>query len=153
MWRRVILVPFNNPIPEKLRRSRDLVDAEIDAEAEGILAWAVRGFVEWKATGLNPPAEVVEAIKEYRSEQDVIGQFFDECVVMEEGATIARSQLYQAFTNWLKQNGFRLNITAEFFGRRITKKYNQPLERKKIGGEFVWQNMTLSNAAVVNLTI
>jgi putative DNA primase/helicase len=153
MWRRVMLIPFTNVIPTATRMSRDEIDNLIDAEAEGILNWAVRGFKSWYSEGLNPPEIIQEAIREYRSEQDIIGQFFDECVVRDPGANVSRSSTFQIFTHWCRQNNYRANITAEYFGRRVNKVYNQPPERKKVGGEFVWVDIRLSNEAVINLQV
>lgn len=153
MWRRVMLVPFTNPIPVAVRRSRDEIDAAIDSEAPGILAWAVRGFKDWYKIGLKPPDTVQEAIREYRSEQDVIGQFFDECIVRDSGVSVSRSLVFQTFTQWARQNNFRAGITAEYFGRRVNKVYNQPPERKKVGGEFVWVDIRLANEALINLQV
>jgi putative DNA primase/helicase len=78
IWRRVKLVPFtvsvadteaDKAMPDKLR-----------GEAKGILAWCVRGCLEWQEQGLEPPGEVVEATASYRAEQDLIGSFLEQCV-------------------------------------------------------------------------
>lgn len=153
MWRRIMLIPFNKQIPDNVRRSRDEVDDLIDHETPGILNWAINGFYQWRDAGFNlkPPTIVQEAVQEYRSEQDVIGQFFNESVVVETGATVSRNELYQTFTRWAQNNGYRSYITAEFFARRVTKFFNQPRERKKVGGDFVWLGIRMSEQAVINL--
>ena len=39
-------------------------------ELPGILAWAVRGCLEWQKVGLGLPTSVSEATREYREECD-----------------------------------------------------------------------------------
>jgi len=55
MWRRVKLVPFAQTFPP----DRTLPDI-LKREGAGILAWAVRGCLDWQRDGLRHP-EVVEA--------------------------------------------------------------------------------------------
>ena len=53
IWRRIRLVPFDVVIPPQDRDS-DLPD-KLKAELPGILAWAVRGCLEWQEQGLAAP--------------------------------------------------------------------------------------------------
>ena len=68
-WDRVILLPFlcrfvENPKDGEKKRDRDIQD-KLKAEAPGILAWLVRGYLAWKTEGLNPPESVKQA-QEYQ---------------------------------------------------------------------------------------
>ncbi len=61
MWRRVLRVPFNTRFvldPKLLnerKQDKDLL-SKLRGENSGILAWLVRGCLEWQKQGLNPPA-------------------------------------------------------------------------------------------------
>jgi putative DNA primase/helicase len=105
-------------------------DAKLDMkdvlaeEFPGILAWAVRGCLDWQEEGLAPPACVLEETAAYRKDQDVIGQFLDECTQVERttsaGAdgTLA-ADLFNAFQGWAKgRNEFVM--TSNAFGRKLT---------------------------------
>jgi putative DNA primase/helicase len=49
IWRRILVVPFTVTIPED---ERDLgLNERLLTEREGILAWLVRGCVEWREKG------------------------------------------------------------------------------------------------------
>ncbi|ROR03388.1 phage/plasmid primase, P4 family, partial [Desulfosoma caldarium] len=80
IWRRMRLVPFTVQIPPE-EQDREL-GQKLEAELPGILAWAVRGCLEWQRQGLQPPEAVTEATEGYRSEMDTIGDFIDECCVV-----------------------------------------------------------------------
>jgi putative DNA primase/helicase len=124
IWRRVMLVPFDQPIPPHLRKSRDYVDEMLDAEAEGILAWMVRGFQEWQKQGLNPPEKCTAAVNTYKAEMDVVTEFLnDEEWINKEvsNGKVVLTDLTAAINVWLADNGHRYRLTS----RRIVKRLNE----------------------------
>ncbi|WP_329168360.1 phage/plasmid primase, P4 family [Streptomyces sp. NBC_01267] len=122
-WRRVKLVPFNatfkgankdTSLPEKLR-----------AEAEGILAWAVRGSVEWFASGLGEPSTIQTATSEYREGEDRLAEFIEARLVREKGARVASTPVRRAYAEWAEDaslgrkevlSGWALNLELESRG-------------------------------------
>src|SRR4029079_2313008 len=75
IWRRIRLVPCTVTIPEHERDPR--LTAKLADELRGILAWAVRGCLEWREHGLGVPDEVRAATASYREEMDVFGGFLE----------------------------------------------------------------------------
>ena len=129
IWDRVCLIPFEvrfveNPTGKnEMKRDKTLRD-KLKAEAPGILAWLVRGCLEWQAVGLQEPAAVKGAKEAYREEEDLIGQFIAECCVIAPGAKVKGGELYQAYTAWAKESGINpMNNIS--FGRRISKVYTR----------------------------
>jgi putative DNA primase/helicase len=119
IWRRIKLVPFEVTIPAE---DRDPQLAEkLRAELPGILAWAVRGCLEWQAEGLGEPEEVRSATETYRAEMDVIAAFIDECCVVRDGAFATASALYQAYTDWCEGAGERRESQRRF-GERLRER-------------------------------
>ncbi len=103
IWRRMRLVPFEVTIPEA-DRDRELV-AKLMTEAPGILAWAVRGCLEWQRLGLGDPAAIAAATAGYRAEQDVLGHWIaDECVLADSAWT-ATAALYSSYSAWCRSTG------------------------------------------------
>ncbi|MCX6022166.1 MAG: phage/plasmid primase, P4 family [Chloroflexi bacterium] len=82
IWSRIRTVPFTVTIPAE-ERDRNLSD-KLEAEADGILRWAVEGCLEWQIHGLGEPDEVREATANYRAEMDVPGGFFSDCCVVHD---------------------------------------------------------------------
>lgn len=103
IWRRIRLIPFEVTIPER-KRDPDL-PRKLRAEADGILAWAVEGCRAWQDRGLNPPEPVLVATNEYRSEQDILAAFIEECCFLGNGGTVGATDLYCVYKKWSESRG------------------------------------------------
>jgi putative DNA primase/helicase len=103
IWRRIHLVPFAVTIPPE-RRDKDL-PAKLRAEWPGILAWAVRGCLEWQATGLAPPEEVQRATQEYREDSDLVGRWIVERCIVGRGAQVQAAVAYRDYSRWIEAQG------------------------------------------------
>jgi putative DNA primase/helicase len=126
-WSRIRLIDFGVTIPPDQQDKR--LPAKLRAEAEGILAWMVRGCLEWQDVGLNEPPRIREATMDYRDEMDPIGTFIAECCVMEPDRRAASSALFAAYKKWCDRTavsqGVRVPNDAEF-GKILGQKGIQP---------------------------
>lgn len=102
-WRRMRLVPFDVVIPEA-ERDKGLAQ-DLLGELPGILSWAVDGCLAWQRDGLPMPAAVAAATEEYRTEQDTIRGFLEECCVRDAQSAVAMKELYEAYKRWAEQAG------------------------------------------------
>lgn len=110
IWRRIILNPFEVVFTED-QQDKTLPE-KLQAEAEGILSWAVRGCLEWQQQGLNPPACIEDATKEYQSEEDIIGQFISDVCLTGPAYSIKAKDFRETLNEWCEQEGYRrLNQT------------------------------------------
>lgn len=116
IWRRIRLIPFAVIIPEK-ERDKNLTE-KLRGELPGILAWAVQGCLNWQKNGMQTPPEVLAATEGYRSEQDVLGAFFDECCVLGDDYRVKTSDLWEAYKRWA-ENGCEFRMTQTLLGRRL----------------------------------
>ena len=143
IWRRIKLIPFVQPIPEKLRKPRHVVDMMLDLEREGILAWAVEGCQMWQDQGLDDPDEVVDATTQYRTDMDIISQFLGETTTQDKTSKVPSTDLYRAYDRWCKENGFRGIMTSNRFSRRLKR---LGLESEVVGGnKRVWVGVVLTD--------
>ncbi len=116
IWDRVKLLPFAVRIPER-EQDRELGD-KLNEELPGILAWAVRGCLEWQGKGIGFPPEVVNATKEYQIDVDALGAFIEDyCVV---GATLRGKpvELYNAYDTWCRMNNEHA-VSKKMFGMKL----------------------------------
>jgi len=118
IWRRVLLIPFTVTIPPE-NRDRMLCD-RLKEEASAILNWCLDGYRKYAAEGLNPPDEVLAAVQDYRAEQNLIGQFLDECCETGDEHEVKCSDLRNRYNQWCADNGERA-MTSQMFGRRIAE--------------------------------
>jgi putative DNA primase/helicase len=109
-WERLLLIPFRlsfvarDPVTETERRARKGVVDELKAEASGILAWMVRGCLEYQKQGLNPSEVVRAATAEYKRDEDLLGQWITDCCRVGEGLEQKSSELYASFEKWFEKN-------------------------------------------------
>lgn len=139
-WNRFWVVPFEHTIPPEHRLDANVVEARLQAELPGILAWAVRGWLDCQASGLNTPALVRDAVAEYRGESDVVGQFLDECchtdadrqagrlrLIGEDGQNyelvVSYADLFKAWKEWAEEAGLDARDAVAFRGKLAGKGY------------------------------
>ncbi|MFE5159106.1 phage/plasmid primase, P4 family [Streptomyces sp. NPDC056697] len=103
IWRRVKLIPFEASF--KGAKADRNIAAKLAAEAQGILAWAVRGAMEWYANGLEEPTSVEVATDDYRQSEDRLQEFIDARLVRESGARVAPMALRRAYAEWVEDAG------------------------------------------------
>jgi putative DNA primase/helicase len=113
LWRRLTVVPFDVVIPEP-ERDGTLGD-RLELEAEGILAWAVHGFAEYKLAGLNLPEAVKEATRGYRNRSDTVGQFIDESCITGPAVKAKTQALLGAYQRWCESSGIAAISDAAFY--------------------------------------
>ncbi len=127
-WERVHLIPFNLSFidePKKdFERQRDPdVLEKLKAEASGILAWLVRGALEWGYQGLNPPKSVKAATAEYRKDEDIVGHFISERCVLRDGAEVQAGELFKSYVKWCEEMAHKpMNGTR--FGKEMKERFD-----------------------------
>jgi len=110
IWRRIKTIPFtvqfHNPdrdLPVKLR-----------AELSGILAWAVRGCLEWQEKGLVYPHEIEQATQDYRDEMDDYSDFFKFHCVTGHTFKVSATKLLNSFNDWAARNSLSTLTDKQF---------------------------------------
>lgn len=112
------------------------LDTVLVSEAPGILAWAVRGCLEWQRQRLNAPEVIMAAVKEYRRGEDIIGQFLAEWIEESPGDEVLRSGVYEKYKTWLQSENVERIPSAIAFNKRMK---NRGLREKRDGqGNWVW---------------
>lgn len=138
MWERLKLIPFSQfiPVPE---RDKDLAD-KLQSEAAGILAWMVKGCLEWqKAKDLLEPSIVTSETSIYRSEMDLLADFLDDRCDVTRTAKVEHTTLYIAYLAWCKDNEeeaiSKKSLTLELQSRNFFL--------KRTGNKKVWHGLSL----------
>ena len=141
IWRRIRLVPFEVTIPEH-ERDRQLLN-KLKDELSGILAWAIKGCLDWQKKGLGSPPEVVKATADYRNEMDIVCDFLTECCETGQDFTVLTRDLYKAYKDWCEANGDSL-LKKNAFGSSLGEKGFVPRRFGK--GLRGWEGLKLKSA-------
>jgi putative DNA primase/helicase len=101
VWDRLRLIPFDARISEE-DKDLELYDKLLE-EAQGILAWAVRGLIAWHARHLNVdvPVEVLAAGAQYREDMDFFKHFLED---LPADQVWGLQDMQEAYTEWSKTN-------------------------------------------------
>ena len=130
-WEKIHLIPF--PLSFVLRRPEKDYERPADKylrqklldSAPSILAWAVRGCLAWRKKGLAPPPTVIDASKEYRRDEDLIGHFIDDCCYESKGVETSAKDLYDKFKKWWEKNISRKALSQKKFGGMFGRKFQR----------------------------
>lgn len=118
IWSRIQKVPFNVSF---YGREEHGLDDTLAAEAPGILRWLVEGCYEWQDRGLSPPAAVVAATEEYRTQENTVVAFFREMLVLgsAEQRTL-KNVVTTAYRAWCELRGAK-PVNPKTFGSELKK--------------------------------
>jgi putative DNA primase/helicase len=129
IWKRIRLIPF------EVKVAPDQIDPDLKtkllAEAPGILAWMVRGCLEWQRIGLREPTSIADANASYEEDEDVLGAFLEDRAILESGVWCGASELYAAFADWAKAHGEEV-LSAKAFSQAMAERVG--IRRGRQGG-------------------
>jgi putative DNA primase/helicase len=134
LWERLQLIAFplsfvdREPVRENERRADNDLGSRVINEASGILAWLVRGCLQYQRQGLEPPRSIREATIEYKKEEDILGQWLEErCQLGEKFKEEAR-KLHEDFCTWYETEVSKKGVpSAKRFGKLLGARF----EKKK----------------------
>ncbi|MEO7032728.1 MAG: phage/plasmid primase, P4 family [Polyangiaceae bacterium] len=139
-WARVRRIPFEHIIPaEKQDRTlkQKLTAPEVRA---AVLAWAVRGCLDWQANGLGTAKAIELSTEAYRQDMDRVAGFFEDCCEFGSYARVQRTALRRAYEDWCKENGVRTPLIGKEFAARLREK---GVKDNKSNGKRLWAGVRL----------
>jgi len=148
-WKRVRLVEFpisfvSDPKEPYERLSIKGLAEKLKKKGPAILAWLVRGHLEYREQGLNPPEKVMKATMEYQREGDLLGEFIEDRCVVDPYKTATSKELYDEYSEWYESNVSKKVPSQHFFGKRMKAKFT----KRKSNGIIVYQGIGLRQASL-----
>lgn len=114
-WRRVRVIPFNRTFGDK-EKILDLKE-KLDLELSGIFNWAMAGLRRLHSRGkFVEPNQVQVATAKYREESNPIKLFVDDTCVVRADLQVQSKVIYNAYSEWCQDNGFRRQSIKNFKG-------------------------------------
>jgi putative DNA primase/helicase len=96
--RRFLLLPFTVTVPEA-DRDPDFCE-KLKAEWPGILAWMIRGCIDWQHHGLRPPPAVLEATRSYLEAEDALQLWLSDATAPDGSAWESTADLFSSWKSW-----------------------------------------------------
>lgn len=128
-WARLRVVPFDVVIPDA-EQDHDL-DAKLELEADGVLAWAVDGLRDYLDRGLAEPAKVKVRTHAYRRDMDAVARFISECCDTGPGHQATTGELHQEWVRWQQGDGCD-PMSLKAFGQALDAR-GYPARRTRSG--------------------
>lgn len=140
IWRRLQLIPFTVTIPQNEVDKR--LSAKLAEELPGILNWALDGCLRWQREGLRIPKVVADAVAEYRRNEDILGSFLEDCVIMDSFGEVLCSSMFEAYCRWSESEGInpRFRWTHKALNKRLEERGF--FKTRKAEG-VAWQSLAL----------
>lgn len=135
-WRRLSLLPFEHQMAEGQRDKR--LPEKLREESPAVLAWIVRGAVDYLQHGLGTPPQVTEATGEYAADQDSVGKFVEEQCHVAKGATIVQvgvSRLRDAYEAFCRETGDS-PVSAKRLGQELRDRFGVGHGRTRDGRHY-----------------
>ncbi len=132
-WRRVRVIPFERQFVEGVDLDPGLKDTLL-AESSGILNWLIRGYMDWKADGLETPETVLKATARYARESDHMRDFQHECCDISPDGTLEHlvheglaMRLYDAYKWWVSSRRIpnKEVMSSTVFGSRLSEQFQK----------------------------
>jgi putative DNA primase/helicase len=136
-WERICPIAFNiRFVPRPEQPNEQLRDAQLArhlrAEASGILAWLVRGALEWHHLGLAIPRCVLQARKACRFRERIVADFVRERCTLDANMHTPAGILYKGYRTWATDNSLT-PLGNQQFARELRQINGVRWQRSKQG--------------------
>lgn len=133
------------PFPHQVKVKDPSIKATLSDPAKAgaaILAWAVRGCIDWQRNGLGTSSLVEASTAAYREEMDRVAGFFAECCAFEDDdlVRVSRKALRGAYETWCSENDVRQPLGPKDFTARLR---GRGAVDGKVMGTRVWRRVRL----------
>lgn len=91
---------------DRFRQKDNRLKDKFMADLSAILTWLVKGCLWWCKSGLLPPPSVLKSVDELAKEEDYIGEFITDCLIMDDSSIVPLDfpSVYLTFVWWWTQN-------------------------------------------------
>ena len=81
----------------------------------------LKGYQAWKKDGLQIPKSLIHATNVFRDENDLLGQWLEDCCTVGQGLSEAKARLYHNYTRWAENCGYH-PLTQNSFSRSLRER-------------------------------
>lgn len=141
VWRRMILIPFQKPVPEEFQiKGMDKPEYwERSGELPGMFNWALVGLVRLRTQGRFSRSLVSDAaILDYRTESNPVRAFLVQECRENPNATVDCKEIYDDYKAFCIQGTYR-PMNDNTFGKELRRIFHRvEKKRKMVAGERIY---------------
>lgn len=141
LWDRLRRCPITTVIPKEQRDPTIKEQLKEPEHAAAVLAWAVRGCLEYQRGGLGSAKVVDDSTAAYHAENDHFGEFLADEFEFASGGFVTRKLLSTKYANWCEETGRKSRLSAKEIAKRLRASGCE--ERKRVG-ERGWIGLCLA---------
>jgi len=135
--------------PAELQHDADpLLKQTLAAEASGILAWLVRGSIDYHRYGLHTPTAMRLAKETYRTTQGLSAFMNSAYVELSPSLECSATTAYEAYTRWCSDVNIKRPQSQHWFGRQLLQEPGIEKGRSTTG-RTVYYGLAVSVAAAL----
>jgi putative DNA primase/helicase len=133
IWRRILRIGFPHTVPPE-KRDKGLKKFLRSDGAPAVLAWAVKGCLQWLGNGLTIPEAVRRSTAAYRNESDPLATFFEDCLRFDGQAWTVWADIWNTYCEHAAEQGTteKYRVSPRRIQERLTK-HECAAERRYIG--------------------
>lgn len=142
-WSRARRLPFTNCVPPEKQIASMSALLSRPKEQAAILAFGVRGCLEWQAQGGMGTCRAIERdTNKYRQEMDRFSAFLRDCCVIDAEARVAASDLRRTYELWCRENGQKVPMSGNDVATRLR---TRGCVRRASSGARYWHGLRLQH--------
>ncbi len=127
IWRRLMMIPFERNYDNDKTIIKDpFLSTKMRNELEGVLAWLVRGALEYQLEGLKAHNKTQKARDDYKDEMDLLKDWIEECCEVGDPDHVSdlSANLWNSWRLYAEAKGeLRFIPTARSLGRRLSGRF------------------------------
>ena len=125
IWRRLVLLPFTrNFEADEVVQKDPKREEKLAAELQGVLAWIVRGAMEYQRRGLVAPRSVAAARESYRTQMDLLAEWLEDCCDIGPDLKEESGRLWSSWESFAKNRGILNYVRSSVaLGRRLDMRF------------------------------
>ena len=130
IWRRLIVIPFNAKIKPK-KDIKNYADYLVENAGEYIIKWLIEGAEKIINADfrIDTPQCVQDAIGAYRTANDWLAHFMEECCETGNGLEAKSGELYQEYRAFCLRTGEYTRSTSDFYAELEKRGYKKVRKR------------------------
>ncbi|MBR0483285.1 MAG: hypothetical protein IJJ69_00720 [Oscillospiraceae bacterium] len=135
IWRRLIVIPFNAKIKPK-KDIKNYADYLVENAGEYIIKWLIEGAEKIINADfrIDTPQCVQDAIGAYRTANDWLAHFIDECCEAGTGLEAKSGELYQEYRAFCLRTGEYTRSTTDFYAELEKRGFKK---QRKTDGRYI----------------